>query len=172
MNSIKYEGSQHQRRDVYSGGSRGGTRGGLPPLIFWPHWGPKGGKSFFFWDRVPPSLSQGLDDRATPLSEGVDPPKTGICTRGDPGEGPGGAVPPTFLLEWGQKGGKSFFFWDRVPPPFISGSGWPGYPVIWRCGSSTGVGVIKPLSKRSSCDVLLPKSVMFRVCKTKPLSTA
>ena len=73
INRIKYEGSQHQRRDVYSGGSRGGARGAAP-LIFWPHWGPKGGKSFSFWDRPPPpSLSQGLDDRATPLSQGVDP---------------------------------------------------------------------------------------------------
>ena len=53
MNRIKYEGSQHQRRDVYSRGSRGGARGGCP-LIFWPNWGPKGGKSFFFWDRAPP----------------------------------------------------------------------------------------------------------------------
>ena len=87
----------------------------------------------------------------------------------------GGALGPPliFLPNWGPKGGKSIFFGCRIPPPpFISGSGWPGYPVIWRFGSSTGVGVIKPLSQRSSCDVLVPKSVMFRVFKNKPLSPA
>ena len=58
---------------VYSGGSRGGARGGCPPY-FLTTLRPEGWKKFFFWDRVPPSLSQGLDDRATPLSEGVDRP--------------------------------------------------------------------------------------------------
>ena len=172
MNRIKYEGSQHQRRDVYSRGSRGGARGGCP-LIFWPNWGPKGGKSFFLRPGPPPPLYLRVWMTGLPRYLKVwIPQRRGFVQGGIQGRGPG-AVPPTFLPEWGQKGGKSFFFWDRVPlPPFISGSGWPGYPVIWRFGSATGVGVIKPLSKRSSWDVLVPKSVMFRVCKTKPLSTA
>ena len=63
-----------QRRGFVQGGIQGGARGARLPLIFWPNWGPKGGKSFFFWDRVPPPLPQGLNDRATPLSEGVEPP--------------------------------------------------------------------------------------------------
>ena len=50
MDSIKYEGSQHQRQDVYSGGSRGGARGGCPPYF----WRPEGRKKFFFGDRVSP----------------------------------------------------------------------------------------------------------------------
>ena len=33
-----------------------------PPLIFRPNWRPKGWKKVF-WDRPPPPLSQGLDDR-------------------------------------------------------------------------------------------------------------
>ena len=74
MNRIKYEGSQHQRRDVYSGGSRGGAWGAAPPLFFDHTEARSVEKVFFFWDRVPPSLSQGLDDRATPLSEGLDRP--------------------------------------------------------------------------------------------------
>ena len=72
MNRVKYEGSQHQRRDVYSGGSRGGARGAAPPY-FLTTLRPEGWKKFFFLRPGPPFLSQGLDDRATPLSEGVDP---------------------------------------------------------------------------------------------------
>ena len=53
-------------------------RGGdppAPPLIFRPNWCPKGRKRFFFWDcPLPPHQSQGLDDRAPPLSWGLDPP--------------------------------------------------------------------------------------------------
>ena len=45
------------------GGSRGGTRGSAT-LIFRPNWGEKN----------PYPLSQGLDDRTLPLSEGLDPP--------------------------------------------------------------------------------------------------
>ena len=108
INRIKYEGSQHQRRDVYSGGSRGGARGGCPTY---------------------------------------------------------------FLTTLRPKGWKKFFFLRPPPILFISGSGWPGYPVISRCGS-TGVGVTKPLSQRRSWDVLVPKSVMFRVFKNKQLSPA
>ena len=155
MNRIKYEGSQHQRRDVYSGGSREGAWGAAPPY-FLTTLRPEAWKKFFFWDRVPPSLSQGLDDRATPLSEGVDPPKTGICTRGNPGRGPGGPPSPYFLTKLRPEGWKKFLFLRPGPPaPFTSGSEWPGYPVIWRCGTPTGVGVIKPLSQRRSWDVLV-----------------
>ena len=110
VNRIKYEGSQHQRRDVYSGGSRG--------------------------------------------------------------RDPGGAAPPYFLATLRPEGWKKFFFFQTGSPLFTPGSGWPGYTVIWRSRSSTVVGVIKPLSQRSSWDVLVPKSVMFRVFKNKPLSPA
>ena len=47
----------------------------------------------------------------------------------DPGGGAG--VPFTFRPKWGPKGRKKIFFWDRdsplpsLPPPPISGSGWP-----------------------------------------------
>ena len=56
-----------------SGGSRGGTWGGPPPLIFRPNWGPKGWKKFFL-ETGPPLLSEGLDDCPPPLSEGLGPP--------------------------------------------------------------------------------------------------
>ena len=55
--------------------------GGPTPLIFRPNGSPKGRKFFlrggglkyyFFGDRLP--LSQGLDDRPHPLSEGLNPP--------------------------------------------------------------------------------------------------
>ena len=75
MDNIKCEGSQHQRRGCVQWGIQGADH----TLIFWPNWGPKGGKSIFFWDRIlppppPPCLSQSLNDRATPLSEGLDRP--------------------------------------------------------------------------------------------------
>ena len=73
MDSIKYEGSQHQRRDVYSGGSRGGARGGCPPLFF-DQTEARRAEKVLFLRPGPPALSQGLDDRATPLSEGLDRP--------------------------------------------------------------------------------------------------
>ena len=79
-------------------GDPGEGPGGAAP-VFFDQTEARRVEKVFFLRPGPPSLSQGLDDRATPLSEGVDPPKTGICTRGDPGEGPGGAVPPTFLPE-------------------------------------------------------------------------
>ena len=53
INRIKYEGSQHQRRDVYSGGSRGGARGGCP-TYFLTTLRPKGWKKFFFLRPPPP----------------------------------------------------------------------------------------------------------------------
>ena len=59
----------------FSGGSRGGARGARPPpLIFRPKWGPKGRKNI--WGRLPPPLSQALDDPPppSPLSEGLNPP--------------------------------------------------------------------------------------------------
>ena len=42
------------------------------PLIFRPNWGPKGRKKKISYRALP--LSQGMDDRASPLSDGVDPP--------------------------------------------------------------------------------------------------
>ena len=45
-------------------------------------------------------------------------------TVADQGEGPGEPVPPFFRPNWGPKGRKK----DRPPPPFISGSGWQGFP--------------------------------------------
>ena len=52
----------------------GRGRGARPPLppYFYTKLRPKGLKKFFFETRPP--LSQGLDDRALPLSEGLDPP--------------------------------------------------------------------------------------------------
>ena len=170
MNRIKYEGSQHQRRDVYSRGCRGGARGGCP-LIFWPNWGPKGGKSFFF-ETGPPLFISGSGWPGYPVIWRCGSPKDGDLYKGGSRGGARGGCPPYFFTRVRPEGRKKFLFLRPGPPPFISGSGWPGYPVIWRFGSATGVGVIKPLSKRSSWDVLVPKSVMFRVCKTKPLSTA
>ena len=41
--------------DGLSGGSRGGARGGLPPLLLRPNWGPTGRKNFF-WNPSPPYL--------------------------------------------------------------------------------------------------------------------
>ena len=57
---------------VVSGGSRGGARGGPPPLIFRPNWGPRGRKNFFWRLPPPPPPSKDLDDRP-PLSQGLDP---------------------------------------------------------------------------------------------------
>ena len=49
---------------VTSGGSRGGSRGTQPPLIFGPNGGPKGREKVF--ETGPPPLSHGLDDRPPP----------------------------------------------------------------------------------------------------------
>ena len=103
--------------------------------------------------------------------EGSQHQRRGCVQWGIQGRGPGGRPHPYFLTKLRPEGWKKFFF-ETGSPLFISGSGWPGYPVIWRSGSSTGVGVIKPLSQRRSWDVLVPKSVMFRVFKNKPMSTA
>ena len=43
-----------------------GPRGPVP-LVFRPNWGPKG-------TTTPPPLTKGLDDWASPLFEGMDPP--------------------------------------------------------------------------------------------------
>ena len=36
--------------------------------------GPEGPKTIFFFQTVPLPLSQGMDDRASPLCKGLDPP--------------------------------------------------------------------------------------------------
>ena len=105
--------------DVYSGGSRGGARRGCPPLFFDHTKARRVEKVFFFETGSPPFLSQGLDDRATPLSEGVDPPKTGICTRGDPGEGPGGLSPLLFNQSEARRAEKVSFFETGSPPLYL-----------------------------------------------------
>ena len=71
-----------------------GSGGPNPSLIFRPNGGPNGrnffflggGRNFFLWPgggggggrnfflRPPPPISQGLDDRSPPLSEGLNPP--------------------------------------------------------------------------------------------------
>ena len=63
----------YQWQSEYSGRSRGGAGGAAnpSPLIFEPNWGPKGRKNFL---KPGPPLSQGLGDRALPLSEGLHPP--------------------------------------------------------------------------------------------------
>ena len=50
-------------RYLCSGGSRGGARLLIPPIIR-PNWGPKDQKNFFGDHPPPRHLSQGLDDRA------------------------------------------------------------------------------------------------------------
>ena len=60
----------------FSGGSRGGAREALPPY-FKTKLRPEGPKKFFWGDRAPPLLSQGLDDRPLhppSLSESLHPP--------------------------------------------------------------------------------------------------
>ena len=58
-----------------SGGSRGGAWEAWAPLLFLDQTeaAPEGSKNFFGDCPLPP-LSQGLEDRAPPLSEGLDPP--------------------------------------------------------------------------------------------------
>lgn len=55
---------------------------GPAPLIFSPNWGPKGRNRHEtnFLETTPPSplLSQGLDDRAPHLPEGLDSPLQGV----------------------------------------------------------------------------------------------
>ena len=133
MNRIKYEGSQHQRRGCVQWGIQGRGPGGCPPLFFDHTKARRVEKVFFFWDRVPPFLSQGLDDRATPLSEGVDPPKTGICTRGDPGEGPGGLSPLLFNQSEARRAEKVSFFETGSPPLYLRVwmTGLPRYLKVW-----------------------------------------
>ena len=63
----------------------------------------------------------------------------------DPGEGPGGARPHLiFRPNWGPKCRKKFFL-RPGPSPLISGSGWPGLPLIWRSGSTTDNGPLLSL---------------------------
>ena len=49
-----------------------------------------------------------------------------------------GPAPPPLIFRpyWCPKGRKRFF-WHCPRRPFISGSGWPGLPLIWRSGSAT-----------------------------------
>ena len=49
-----------------------GGRSPPPPTLFLTKLRPKGLKKIIFGD--PPSLCQSLDDQASPLSEGLDPP--------------------------------------------------------------------------------------------------
>ena len=68
MLDLRAGGSPCQKN--YSGGSRGGAR--VPPL-FLDQTVARGAEKIFFWNPPPPHLSKGLDDRATPLSPGLDP---------------------------------------------------------------------------------------------------
>ena len=47
--------------------------GGPGPTLFLDQNEVRRAEKIFFWDRAPPPLSQSLDDRASPLSEGLDP---------------------------------------------------------------------------------------------------
>ena len=70
IEKILFEAKYYLSYMHVSGGSRGGAR-----VTYTPNCGPKGRKtSFFETPPPPPPFSQGLDDRGTPLSEGLDPP--------------------------------------------------------------------------------------------------
>ena len=76
-------GEKLHRADLDSWSSKWRTRETQAPLIFRPNWGLKGRKKILF-ETSPPSplhLSQGLDDQAPPLSEGLDPPLRHILDR-------------------------------------------------------------------------------------------
>ena len=70
MLDLRAGGSPCQKN--YSGGSRGGAR---VPQLFLDQTVARGAEKIFFWNPPPPPLplSKGLDDRATPLSQGLDP---------------------------------------------------------------------------------------------------
>ena len=62
---------------IISGGSRGGARGAWVPSLFWGQTENWKAKNFFFETQLPPPphpFSQGVYDRAPPLSEMLDPP--------------------------------------------------------------------------------------------------
>ena len=70
-----------------------------------------------------------------------------------------GVRPLTFWPNWGPKGGKRFFG-DPLPPPFISGSGWPGYTVVPKTFVrliSTKVGDVHHCPRRRG----LPKRLLY-----------
>ena len=75
---------------------------------------PEGPKKFFFEARLP--LSQGLDDRPPPLSEGLDPPLTSGGSRGG-ARGPG---PPLFLDQNEARRAEKNVF-SRPGPPLSHG---------------------------------------------------
>ena len=135
------------------GGIQGRGRGAPPPPphpIFRPNWdlGPRGRKIFL--DTAPPPLSQGLDDWGFPLSQDLD-------DWGFPlSQGPDDRAPSYFRLN------------DRPPP--LSQVEWPGPPLIWRSGFTTGQG---PLLSCSSFAKGMKKSMNLRsFYKTKPLSAS
>ena len=70
MLDLRAGGSPCQKN--YSGGSRGGDR---VPQLFLDQTVARGAEKILFWNPPPPPppLSKGLDDRATPLSQGLDP---------------------------------------------------------------------------------------------------
>ena len=153
-------------------GDPGEGPGGAAPPYFLTTLRPEGWKKFFFFETGSPPFYLRVWMTGLPRYLKVwIPQRRGFVQGGIQRRGLGGC-PPYFLTRVRPEGRKKFLFLRPGPPLFISGSEWPSYPVIWRSGSSTGVGVIKPLSQRSSCDVLVPKSVMFRVFKNKPLSPA
>ena len=81
-----------------------------------------------------------------------------MCTVGDPGKGPGGP-PPYFLTKLRPEGRKKVF-WRPPPPPFISGSGWPGYTVVPKTFVrliSTKVGDVHHCPRRRG----LPKRLLY-----------
>ena len=60
--------------DISRGGSRGGPQGGPGTPLFLDPTEARRAEKMVFGDRSPlPSLSKVLDDRAPPLSQGLDP---------------------------------------------------------------------------------------------------
>ena len=108
--------------DVYSGGSRGGARGGCPPLFFDHTKARRVEKVFFFETGSPPFYLRVWMTGLPRYLKVWIPQRRGFVQGGIQGRGPGGS-PPYFFTRVRPEGRKKFLFLRPGPPPFISGSG-------------------------------------------------